>query len=345
MFVAPREANILITSKCNLKCRHCSVSSQGKLEGDLSMEQWCRILDHLAENKLLKLVITGGEPFARPDFDRLLGEILKRPFRIDINTNGTLLDEDNVDLLANASKRLDYLMIGLDGADKETVDDLRGKGVYEALMKGIEKLRRSNVPFGFYCTVHPGNYDKVFETARSVTGLKTWIKFNPLVASGPAIAPDMFLSASQLREAAKQAMQAAQLEGVSVSGVIHTIGTLIQRSSDKDTATGNDGPRLQCGGLSSKISIFPKGNVTPCDHLPGYRVGNLLEESLQSILENDKAMEFRAFLDTALEDVQECANCQYRSICLGGCPIMPLRKDVDTNRDPFTCLRLILGDE
>jgi radical SAM protein with 4Fe4S-binding SPASM domain len=345
LFVPPREANILVTSKCNLKCRHCSVTSHGRLEGDLSLAQWCRILDHLAENKLLKLVITGGEPFARPDFNRLLQEILKRPFRIDINTNGTLLDKDNVKLLSNAQKRLDYFMIGLDGADEETVDDLRGKGVYKALMKGIENVQRSSVPFGFYCTVHPGNYNQVLEIARMVSRMNTWIKFNPLIASGPGIAQEMFLSAGQLRTASKQAMQAAQLDGVDVSGVVLTVGELIERSSKKSGGPGVEKPRLHCGGLSSKISIFPNGDVTPCDHLPAYRVGNILEAPLRSILESDRAKEFRTFLNTSLDDVEECASCPYRGICLGGCPVIPLREDIDLDRDPFTCLRLILDDE
>ncbi|MCD4847869.1 MAG: radical SAM protein, partial [Candidatus Aegiribacteria sp.] len=68
MFVPPREANLLITHRCNLSCRHCGVYSHGKLQGELSPAQWGIVLDKLAEAKLLTLTLTGGEPFMREDF-------------------------------------------------------------------------------------------------------------------------------------------------------------------------------------------------------------------------------------------------------------------------------------
>ena len=56
-----------LTSRCNLRCVHCYI--QGTYWGnELTCSEICGILDQVAEEGCLWLVLTGGEPLTRPDF-------------------------------------------------------------------------------------------------------------------------------------------------------------------------------------------------------------------------------------------------------------------------------------
>ncbi len=92
--LAPRQANILITNRCNLSCRHCGVYSHGPLKDELSFQEWIEVFDHLVHHKVIELTITGGEPLTRPDFIDLWSEIIRKPFRLNLNTNAILMTEE-----------------------------------------------------------------------------------------------------------------------------------------------------------------------------------------------------------------------------------------------------------
>lgn len=86
---------IEITSKCNLKCKHCYNESDARCDSKMSLSDFKRVVDFLVEINVKKIQIIGGEPF----FDKsLLKEMLiyacgKFEY-LEIFTNGTLINED-----------------------------------------------------------------------------------------------------------------------------------------------------------------------------------------------------------------------------------------------------------
>ena len=203
MFIPPREANLLITHKCNLSCRHCSVYSHGKLPGELSPAEWGMILDKLADAKLFTLTLTGGEPFMREDFPEILHEVLKRPFRVNINTNATLITDEIAELLADSMPRLDSVMVSLDGDSPATHDAIRGEGVFEKTMNGVRKLKYANIPIVFYCTVNSVNIDRIEQTAELAARYGNSIKFNTFIDSGPNSDSELNPNPTQIKKAGK----------------------------------------------------------------------------------------------------------------------------------------------
>ncbi|HLA37100.1 MAG TPA: radical SAM protein, partial [Candidatus Brocadiales bacterium] len=85
---APLIVWIELTRKCNLRCRHCYVGAGEPLEGELSTEELCLLLEDLKGMKALSLVITGGEPTLHKDFAHILRYACELGFVIGVATNG-----------------------------------------------------------------------------------------------------------------------------------------------------------------------------------------------------------------------------------------------------------------
>ena len=143
---APEKVTLNLTNQCNLNCLYCAVSSTKNEPGDLTLEQWKSIIDELARIKVFQLAVSGGEPFLSRDFLSILVHMHRYPFRISINTNATNMDENILSYLSR-SKRLNYIQVSLDGPNREVHDQVRGCGSFNRLVKGVDLLRRYDIPF------------------------------------------------------------------------------------------------------------------------------------------------------------------------------------------------------
>jgi len=119
-----------------------------KKEADeiLSIEEARRLIDEISEWGIPSLVITGGEPFMRPDIRQVLEYAVKKVQYVRIQTNGTFLDEDMARFLADIG--VDEIWISIDGR-RETHDRIRGvPGTYDKVIAGLENLVRAKEETG-----------------------------------------------------------------------------------------------------------------------------------------------------------------------------------------------------
>ncbi len=138
-----------VTGKCNLNCRHCLYfNNMKKPAPDLTFEQMISILDNIASDGEIKAIwLSGGEPLLYKDLVRFAEEISKRGLIPSVSTNGTLLTEELAERLFKAGVR--YVHLSIDGATAEVHDHLRNTpGAFDAVMRGIACLKRSNICAG-----------------------------------------------------------------------------------------------------------------------------------------------------------------------------------------------------
>jgi sulfatase maturation enzyme AslB (radical SAM superfamily) len=64
-----RYLELLITDRCNLRCRHCYVGEPEAKE--LSYEQIVKVLEEFEQMQGLRVLISGGEPLMHREFERL----------------------------------------------------------------------------------------------------------------------------------------------------------------------------------------------------------------------------------------------------------------------------------
>ncbi len=348
---APERVTLNITNQCNLNCLYCAVSSTKNAPGDMKLEEWRAVIDELARIKVFNLLISGGEPFLRGDLFELLEHILKYHFRISINTNGTVLN-DRVLSLVSGSRRLDNIQVSVDGPDPVTHDAIRGRGTFEKVISGINALRRRKIPFSFFVVVCRNNKDRLGDIIRMAEDAgASQVTFSTLLPQGSALAhlDDLFLSfeerkkvESELRYLKKRnprLVRGSLMQTIEWMDMIRKVGAAKERPVTPNKITS-------CGGSVSECSIRPEGWVIPCDRLWDYKVGNVKEESFQTIWLNSEMFgRFRERYSRRMDFFEECRDCPYAHICRGGCPAVPyyMGRGID-GWDPLSCFRVFSGE-
>lgn len=138
-----------LTFRCNNRCAHCYVNKAAndrrEKKSELTYSQICHILDVIAEEGCLWLVLTGGEPFVREDFLEIYTYAKRKGFLITLFTNGTLIDHAVADFLREWPPR--SIEITLYGITESVYEEVTGaRGSYVKCMQGIELLVERNLP-------------------------------------------------------------------------------------------------------------------------------------------------------------------------------------------------------
>ena len=145
----PLQVSIEVTRRCPLECLHCYNNlPMGDMEArrrELSKEEHFRILDELVEMGCFWLLYTGGEIFARKDFLEIYTYAKKKGFLITLFTNGTIINEQIADYLAEWPPFA--IEITLYGRTRETYEALTAiPGSYDRCLRGIKLLKERGLP-------------------------------------------------------------------------------------------------------------------------------------------------------------------------------------------------------
>lgn len=148
------------TRTCNLKCRHCYMSSDAKkYQNELTTAEAKQFIDDLADFNVPVLLFSGGEPLIRPDFFKLADYAAKKGVRPTLSTNGTLITPEVARKIKDIG--VGYVGISLDGL-REVNDKFRGKaGAFEAAMNGIKNCVAVDQRVGLRFTINHHNIQEL----------------------------------------------------------------------------------------------------------------------------------------------------------------------------------------
>ncbi|MDP5273698.1 radical SAM protein [Chengkuizengella axinellae] len=153
---------------CNLSCTYCYQEPQRQITNNQSkgydIDKMLQEVDKVGHN----FNVFGGEALLVPkkDLERLWEFGLKKFNQNGIQTNGTLIDDDHIELF---KKYKVYVGVSVDGPDElNSLREVRGKegndqATYEATKKtiqNIERLKKENIPVGVIITLHRLNGTK-----------------------------------------------------------------------------------------------------------------------------------------------------------------------------------------
>ena len=121
----PREVNLELTHRCNLKCKMCGVWIKGvdrELQ-ELTTEEYLDLFEQMKDIGVRLVTLTGGEPFIRKDLFEIVEAAKSQGLICNIFTNGTLID--NIAVEGIFKYGIDKIIISVDGIGP-VHDSIRG---------------------------------------------------------------------------------------------------------------------------------------------------------------------------------------------------------------------------
>ncbi len=142
--------------RCNLTCKHCySISADTNFPGELSTEQVFAVMDDLKAFRVPVLILSGGEPLLRPDIYDIAKRAKGQGFYVGLSSNGTLIDEHNIERIAECD--FNYVGVSLDGLGATHDKFRRLDGAFVASLKGIRLCRDLGLKIGVRFTMTQDN--------------------------------------------------------------------------------------------------------------------------------------------------------------------------------------------
>jgi len=314
-----------ITTKCNLKCKHCYSSSVEQAAPDeLSTEEAFHLVDDLSRWGIGLLIIDGGEPLCREDLLDIMRYASSKGIRTTIGSNGTLIDEAVARSMLDAGVMA--VAISVDGADALTHDSFRGvNGAFEQTLRGIEACRNAGLPFQLNMVVKKDNLSQLEDMLRlAVDSGANAAEVFELVAAGRAkdeckelvLSPDeRKLTMERLAEAQEDYPLVIRVPGCPMYPLIlqeknikpkHFPAEMLRRIPYY-------GRGCAAGMPMGYVMVLSNGEVNPCMLLQ-VNLGNIREQSIMSIWENSLVLDKLRQRDLLKG---ECGACNYKLTCSG----------------------------
>jgi radical SAM protein with 4Fe4S-binding SPASM domain len=308
-----------ITYKCNLRCKHCLVDAGIGLPNELNTDECLEIIDELAKHRFRLIVFSGGEPFIRHDFLRILEYASDKGFIVKILTNATLVTPE----IARKLRKCEVMFVqtSLEGANKATHDKIRGEGSFDKAIAGIKNMVAQNVSVGVATVLTSENYLELEELARLCIkmGVKILMPGELLIrgrAESNKLRPPPITDIE--REKYIKGLADKYAGEILIKNQIDTTRQLLQLV-DKGIV------RYACSRIISGIAINPIGEVYPCKGFYGKCDGALATGSVCSLTYGRLPRErldviLKRRLSVHIPTVEEIdTQCRYKKACLGGC--------------------------
>ncbi len=142
--------------RCNLTCKHCySISADKDFPGELNTQEVFYVLDDLKQFLVPAIIFSGGEPLLRSDIFEIAEKAKSMGFYTGLSTNGTIIDQHNIDAISQAG--FDYIGISIDGIEATHDTFRRKEGAFAASMQGIQYCQEKGIKVGLRFTLTQDN--------------------------------------------------------------------------------------------------------------------------------------------------------------------------------------------
>lgn len=308
-----------LTARCNLRCKMCYIRldpQQIQLLGkELTAKEWIELGKEAAAAGTLHLLITGGEPLLRDDFEEIYTALNQMGFIISLNTNATLVNERYLKLFQKYP--LTSVNVTLYGASAETYGIVCGNADgFEKAIKGLEMLASTSSVLEVRTTFIKDNLNELSAVHSIAKRFSNRFAINPYVFDSVRGA---------VSDAKKCRLDPHEIFDLSKSHAqfYNDINNVVDPSHhDQKTKSVNrdfmhDLPPkiLTCLGAKSIYWIAWDGKMLPCGSF-SYPYTLPLEEGFQQAWDRLPGL----FEDIVLPE--KCRTCEYANGACANCPAM-----------------------
>lgn len=178
----PVSGTFELTQRCNFNCEMCYVHDC-KLKNDpLSAEDWLNLAQQAKDAGTVFLLLTGGEPLLRDDFEQIYRALAKMGFLISINTNGSLLDKYTTLFDELPPTRIN---VSLYGADNSAYKKLCGNEAFDKVIASVKQMKELGISMRFNTIFTPQNiseFKKIADISKELS-----IPLKPVTYTYPSV--------------------------------------------------------------------------------------------------------------------------------------------------------------
>ena len=295
----PVSGTFELTQRCNFNCEMCYVHDANKKDDPLTCEQWLELGRQAQKAGTILLLLTGGEPLIRKDFDDIYIGLIKMGFLISINTNGSLVDKHIEVFKKYPPARFN---ISIYGADDVAYNNLCHVRQFNKVISNIKLLRDNGMTVKINLVATPANGMDCLKIIDIANDLGTIIK--PTAYAYPAIRLGKVDNEARYSPevAAKYSvmMDKYRYEPDFFKGKMRYIHSL-QEGPLRD--------KVLCRAGSCTFWITADGIMRPCGMMP--------EPDAYPIRDGfAKAWEETKANTNAIPVPEECKTCKYSGVCM-----------------------------
>lgn len=312
----PLNGTFELTPCCNMSCKMCYVrlskQEQEAIAPLRTAQEWLELGRAARDAGMVYLLLTGGEPFLRPDFREIFQGLHKMGFVLSINTNGTLIDEGTVQWLKQTAPM--RVNITLYGASNETYRRLCGnpQGFSQAA-KAIRLLKDAGITVRINCSLTPENaadMEDIFDFVQ---------KEGLLVQATSYMFPPLRRDLSKVGRNTRFSPEEAAYYSAKISCLMYGRDAFLKSLENglpPIPAETEDCPELTCQGegircRAGKCSFWVTWNgvMLPCGMLPAENPVNVFDVGFPT------AWQLTRDAAAAIRLPAQCAVCSARDHC------------------------------
>ena len=320
--------------RCNLRCKHCySTSLDIDFKDELTTEQIKHTIDDLKVAQVPVLILSGGEPLLRPDIYEITAYAKAKGFYVALSTNGTLIDESNIEQIKAADYQ--YVGISIDGLEEFHDEFRRQQGSFKTSMHAIKLCKEAGIKIGMRLCLTKENFCDI----PAMLDLMEEYKVDKFYLS------HLNYSGRGKRSAENDAM--FQMTKDTMELLYERAWSHVSQGIETDFVTGNndaDGPFLlqwaskkfgethpkaianlkqrliNWGGNASGVNVANidnTGTIHPDTYWWNHPIGNVKKEKFSDVWKNTQDPLMLGFRQSPRPVTGRCGKCEYLAICGG----------------------------
>ncbi|PLX05375.1 MAG: radical SAM protein [Marinilabiliales bacterium] len=310
----PVLSEFALSYRCNLSCKFCYAGcntscSQHANFKEVTHDEARQVIKLLWEDaKVPSISFTGGEPTLVPFLPDLVQYASQLGMRVNLITNGILIDKRYASILKNAG--LDSAQVSIEGPHAEIHNQLVGKeGAFERSVDALHNLQSEGIYTHCNTTLNAWNIALAKEMPSFVSGLGLErFSMNIIIPVGSSDEnASLNLSYTELEQHIRDVIRESNRHNVEFMWYSPMPLCIFNTIAE---GLGNKG----CAACDGLISVAPDASVLPCASCMD-SVGNLLLDGFDDVWFGMSAMKYR---EKTLAHAN-CKKCEEFNNCEGAC--------------------------
>ena len=310
----PELIHFQLTRNCNLRCYFCGQwGKKGFFSGadgeEMTLSDWKKLALDIKNTytPLPHIMLWGGEPLVCPFFDELVMFLKEQGFTLGMITNGVLLDE-HMEICKSSFKKI---FVSIDGPE-DIHDSIRGEGVFKKAITNLKKLSDSDVYVTVSSVLSPGLLGRLEEFVKIIENSGA----NELLLQNY-----IRVSKEEADEYKKWMKDCFDIEATEIDTWISQLPADYEARKEKAISEirnkkfkievnylPHNNEDCVCMSANKHIHVSWKGNVLYCTDFYDFNAGNVKEQHIDSIFNNEISEAYR----NNVKNNPTCKHCSWR---------------------------------